>query len=533
MNPKSITRIGRWAAAALLVGAMAMGATAFAKTLRWAGQNDLLTFDPHAQNHQTTLAFLAHVYEGLVRYNKDFQIEPALATSWQQISPTQWRFNLRRNVKFHDGAPFTADDVVFSFERAAAPPSNMTVYVQGIKEVKKVDDYTVDLILAGPNPVLLRQITDARIMNRAWATKNRAERAQNYAAKEESFAARNANGTGPFVLKIWEPDVRTVMVENAGWWDKKQGNVTEVVFTPVRADATRVAALLSGQVDLLPDPAPQDVARLRQDPNIKVIDGAENRTIFIGLDQARDELLYGQKGKNPFKDVRVRRALYQAIDIETIRRTTMRGLSLPAGTMIAPSVHGWTAEADKRYPYDPEAAKKLLAEAGYPNGIEFTLDCPNNRYVNDEEICQAIVAMWARVGVKARLNAMPFATYIAKILKRDTSAYMLGWGVATFDALYSLQSLIRTPPADGKGADGTYNLGVYSNPKMDALIDAIKTETDVAKRDALIRDALKLHHDDVGHLPIHHQIRPWAMRKNVSTEHRADDRPNNTWTRID
>ena len=518
-------------AAAALTGAM-LPAVADARTLRWASQNDLLTWDPHAQNHQTTLAFLGHVYEGLVRYDRSYQIEPSLATAWQQVSPTQMRFTLRRNVKFHDGTPFTADDVVFSLQRAAAPPSNMTVYVQGIQEVKKVDDFTVDLILSGPNPVLLRQLTDARIMSRAWAVKNKAEKAQNYTAKEESFSARNANGTGPYMLKEWSPDVRTVLVENTGWWDKKSGNVTELVYTPIKADATRVAALLSGQIDLLTDPAPQDVARLKQDGSIKVIEGAENRTMFFGLDQARDELLYGQKGKNPFKDVRVRKALYQAIDIETIRRNTMRNLSIPAGTMIAPSVHGWSKEADARWPYDPEAARKLLAEAGQQN-LEFTLDCPNNRYVNDEEICQAVVAMWAKIGVKARLNAMPFATYIAKILKRDTSAYMLGWGVATFDALYSLQSLVRSPAADGKGADGTYNLGAYSNPQIDRLIDGIKVETDAAKRDGMIREALKLHHEDVGHLPLHHQVRPWAMRRNVTVEHRADDRPISAWSKVD
>jgi peptide/nickel transport system substrate-binding protein len=533
MSLTSMKRFGRWTVAALVGATLAIGSTASAKTLRWAGQNDLLTFDPHGQNHTTTHAFLQHVYEALVRYDKNFQVEPALATSWRQLSPTQWRFNLRRNVKFHDGAPFTADDVVFSYERCAAPPSNLAIYVQGIKEVKKVDDFTVDLILDGPNPVLLRQITDARILNKAWAVKHKTERAQNYAAKEESYAARNANGTGPFMLKSWEPDVRTVMVENPNWWDKKSGNVTEVVFTPIKSDPTRMAALLSGQVDLVTDPAPQDLARLRQDPNIKIAEGTENRTIFLGMDQARDELLYGQKGKNPFKDVRVRKALYQAIDIEAIRRATMRGLSIPAGTMIAPMVHGWSAEADKRHPFDVEASKKLLAEAGYPNGIEFTLDCPNNRYVNDEEVCQAIVAMWAKAGVKAKLNAMPFATYIAKITKRDTSVYMLGWGVATFDALFSLQSLIRTPPKDGKGGDGTYNLGTYSNPKMDALIDAIKIETYARKRDVLIRDALKLHHDEVGHLPLHHQVRPWATRKNVTVMQRADDRPINYWTQVD
>jgi peptide/nickel transport system substrate-binding protein len=251
------------------------------------------------------------------------------------------------------------------------------------------------------------------------------------------------------------------------------------------------------------------------------------------MDQFRDELLYsGVKGKNPLKDRRVRLALHESIDAEAIKRTLMRGLSIPAGMMIAPQVHGWSADLDKRPAVDVEGAKKLLTEAGYPDGFEVTLDCPNNRYVNDEEICQAVASMWAKIGVKTKLNAMPFATYIPKILKYDTSIYMLGWGVSTFDALYSLQALQRTVDPKG-GADGSYNLGRYSNAKVDALIDGIKVEPDVARRDAMIRDVYKILNDEVAYLPIHHQIRPWAMKKNITTVHRADDRQEAKWVRID
>ena len=350
------------------------------------------------------------------------EVEPALATKWTFISPTQVRFELRKGVKFHDGAPLTADDVVFSITRVMTPPSNLTAYVQSVKEVKKVDDGTVDLILKAPSPTVLRELTDARIMNKAWAEKNNAVKAQDYKAKEETFAARNANGTGPYMLKTWQADVKTELTVNKNWWDKMEGNVDEVIFTPVKSDGTRVSALLSGDVDIITDPPPQDVARLRQTPALKVLDGGENRTIFFGMDQFRDELLYSSvKGKNPLKDRRVRLALHQSIDAEAIKRTFMRGLSIPAGMMIAPQVHGWTAEMDKRPPVDVDGSKKLLADAGYPSGFEVTLDCPNNRYVNDEEICQAVASMWAKIGVKAKLNAMPFATYIPKILKNDTS----------------------------------------------------------------------------------------------------------------
>jgi peptide/nickel transport system substrate-binding protein len=333
------------------------------------------------------------------------------------------------------------------------------------------------------------------------------------------------------MLKSREIDVRTVFVENPNWWGKakKRGNVTEVVYTPIKNDSTRTAALLSGELDFVLDPPPQDLKRLKQ--AVKVVEGAEARTIFIGLDQMRDELQYSDvKGKNPFKDVRVRQALYQAIDIEAIKRSVMRGSASPTGAIIAPQVNGWTKEADQRLPYDEKKSRELLSAAGYPNGFSFTFDCPNNRYINDEDICKAVAAMWARIGVKASVNAMPRAQYFAKIQKYDTSAYLLGWGVPTFDALYSLQSLARTL---GKEGDGNFNLGRVSNPAFDKLVDAMKSETDQKKRNQLIADALMIHNKEVMHIPLHNQVIPWAMRKNVSVVHRADNRLEMRWVRVD
>src|SRR6266566_85292 len=469
-----------------LLVSLLLGASAQAANLRWAAQNDILTFDPHSQNHATTLTMTMHVYEGLTRYDRNYNVEPALATGWQEISPTHWRFSLRKGVQFHDGSPFTADDVVFSFGRIRQPQGTMQIYVAGVSEVKKIDDYTVDFILAGPNPILLRNIIDFRIMSKSWAEKTRSQNIQDYKAREETYASRNANGTGPYILKGWEPDKQIVFTVNKNWWGKHDGNVRDFTYPPIKADATSVSALLSGDVDMVTDLPTQDVDRLRRNDKLKVIDGPEVRTIFIGLDQHNDELLFSSvKGRNPFKDVRVRRALNMAVDREAIKRVTMRGLSIPAGLMVAPGVHGHSKELDQPWPYDVRGAKKLLAEAGYPNVFEFTLDCPNNRYVNDEEICQALVGMWARVGLGVKLNAMPFATFIPKILKHDTSAYMLGWGVATFDALYTLQSLVRTQTT---GADGSFNCGRVSDPKLDAVIDAIKITTDLEKRDALLRE---------------------------------------------
>jgi peptide/nickel transport system substrate-binding protein len=511
------------AAAALLLAGLVTTAVQ-ADTLRWAAQNDILTLDPHSQNHATTNAILQHAYEGLTRYNAKYEPEPALATKWTQISPTQVRFELRRGVKFHDGSPFTADDVLFSFGRIKQPQGTMSIYVAGIAEIKKVDDHTVDFILSGPNPVLLRNIGDFFIMSKTWAEKNKTTNVQDYKAKEENFASRNVNGTGGYRITGWTPDQRITLSANPDWWDKANAsNVTEVIYTPIKADATRVAALLSGDVDMVTDLPTQDVARLRSDSKLKVVDGNEVRTIFIALDQFNPELKYSDvKGKNPFKDKRVREALNIAIDREGIKRATMRGLSLPASIMVAPGVNGHSNELDAPIKPDPERAKKLLAEAGYPNGFEFQLSCPNNRYVNDEEICQNLVSMWARIGVRTKLAAEGFATFIQKVQNFDTSAYLLGWGVATFDAQYSLQSLVRTRTT---GADGNFNFGRVSDAKVDQLVDTMKTETDVAKRNALIREALVRTRDEYLYVPLHHQLRPWAMKAGVTTLHRADDRP--------
>ncbi|WP_312302547.1 ABC transporter substrate-binding protein, partial [Pulveribacter sp.] len=519
MTYRTTFRLGLLAAAA----ALALG-SANAATLRWAGANDILTADPHAQNHQTTHAFLQQVYESLVRYDEKFQVEPALATKWEQVSPTQVRFTLRQGVKFHDGSPFTADDVVFSLTRAMTPPSNMMSAVQSIKEVKKVDDHTVDVMLKGPNPILLRELTEARILNKAWAEKHNSTKSQDYSAKEENYASRNANGTGPFKLASWQPDVKVTLKKNADWWDKPRGNIDEVVFTPIKSAATRTAALISGQVDFVVDPPPQDLARMKGDSNLKLIEGAENRTIYIGLDQFRDELPgAGTPGKNPLKDKRVRQAMYQAIDSAGLHRNTMRGLSVTAGAMVAPMVHGWSKQLDERAAkYDVEAAKKLLADAGYPQGFSIKLECPNDRYVNDEAICQAVTAMWTRIGIKTTLAAAPMAQFVTRVMNNDVNAYLFGWGVATFDALYSLDSLMSTK--ENKTAAGVYNGGRFSDAKLDGMIQQIKTEMDAPKRDALLNDALKLVKDEYYYIPLHHQIRPWAMRKGMDTVHRADDR---------
>jgi peptide/nickel transport system substrate-binding protein len=517
-----------------LVIASLVSAAADAKTLHWANRGDPQTTDPHSQNEGLTNNLNELVYEFLVGRDKNLKLVPKLAVSWQQIDPVTWRFKLRPAVSFHDGTPFTADDVVFSYQRARADTSQLRVYANAAGIPKKIDDLTVEFTTNGPNPIELEHIATINIMSKAWCEKNHATKPQNFAQKEEMITAHQANGTGPYMLKSREPDVKTVLVKNPNWWGIKEGlfegNVDEVIFTPIGSDATRLAALLSGDVDLINDPPPQDVPRLKQNSGVTVLEGVEIRVIFIGMDQQRDELLYSNvKGRNPFKDKRVRQALYQAIDIDTMRTTTMRGLSQPTGAML-PAPLPWIVEPEKRFPFDRAKARQLLADAGYPKGFEVTLDCPNNRYVNDEKICQALAAMWSQIGVVTAVSAMPRATYFPKLEKHDTSLYMLGWGGGAVDPIFILQPVLHG--ANGKG-DGDYNYGRYSNAKLDALIDQVKTETDVEKRHRLINDTLMIEHDELLHLPLHRQVIPWAMRSNVHAVHRADNLVNPYWVTIE
>jgi peptide/nickel transport system substrate-binding protein len=504
----------------------ALAATAMglqAKTFKWTSASDIPTWDIHSQNNALGNGVHASVYESLVYYNsKTFKPEPVLATAWKQVSPTQLRVNLRTGVKFHDGSTFSADDAVFSIQRAMTKTSNFGVYAQGIDRVVKVDANTIDIFTVDPNPVLLNQLTELRMMSKAWAEKNNSTQPKDIKTQDENFAHRNAMGTGPFVFKEWQPDQRLVLTRNPNWWGKSEGNVTEIVYTPVKAVATRMAALLSGEVDFVLDPSPQDLPRVRSNAALKVIDGIENRTIFFGMDQFRDELPGSNvKGKNPLKDQRVRQALYQGIDINTITRVSLRGLGQATGALVAPQVNGWSEAVHKRYPFDVDAAKKLLTDAGYQDGFEVDFACPNNRYINDEAICQAVTAMWARIGVKAKLRTLPLVTYFPMIQRYEASIYMLGWGVPTFDALYSLQSLTRSV---GVGGDGNYNVGRYSNPQMDALVERTKKETDLKLRTELLTKALALQNQDVSHIPLYNQIIPWAMKKNIDVVHRADNR---------
>ena len=508
--------------AIFLAGALAASFPLQAQVLRWASQGDPQTMDPHSQNELLTNSINAQVYETLVKRDKNLQLVPGLAASWTQPAPKKWRMVLQRGVKFHDGADFTADDVVFSVKRAQHAASAIQAYASAMGEPKRIDDYTVEFDLQQVNPIFLQHASLIFIMNRAWSERNNAAAPLDFKNKEVKHTALNANGTGPYMLVSRQPDARTVFRRNPKYREAIEGNVQEVVYTPIRNDSTRTAALLSGELDLVLDPVPQDMERLRANPAIRILDGAENRAIFIGMDQSRDELLNSNvKGRNPFKDVRVRRALYHAVNIEVLQTNPMRGMALPTGSIL-PSTLGTYGdpEFEKRLPYDPEKAKALLAQAGYPDGFEVTMDCPNNRYINDEKVCIALAAMWGRVGVKVKVNAMPRAVYFPKMEKLDTSMYMLGWGGAITDAETTLTPIMRSR---GEQGVGYWNWGNYRNPKLDELAAASSQEPDPARRAELIKAAVREHNEQIHHIPLYRQVIPWAMRRNVEAVHRADN----------
>ncbi len=509
-------------AAAVIAGATVT--TANAETLKFAFQGTLNKLDPYSLNETFTLSSLGNTYEGLTRRNENLEIEPSLAERWEVIEPNRWRFYLRKGVKFHNGNDFTAEDVAFSLERVHSEGSDLAKRVNSEVKLEIVDDHTVDFVLPGPNPILHYEWDTWYIMDKEWTVANDAVAISSASDTTPNYASLNANGTGPFKITSHEPGVKTDYAKHDGWWDTATHNLDTVEFTPIGSDATRVAALLSGELDMAYPIPVQDVKRVNDNNGTKALTGPELRTIFLGMDQMRDELLYSDvKGKNPFKDAKVRKAFYQAIDIEAIKKKVMRDLSTPSAIMISPFMFARAAEFE-RFPYDPEASKALLAEAGYADGFSVGMDCPNDRYVNDEAICQAVAAMLARVGVKVDLNAQPKAKYFAKVLASggyDTSFYLLGWTPGSFDSWNILDNLIQCRDAAGKG--GAFNLGGYCNKEVDALADKILVENDPAARDALIAEAYKLSNNEVAHIPLHQQGLAWGVADGVELAQRADN----------
>jgi peptide/nickel transport system substrate-binding protein len=507
-----------------LMASTAIGASA--ETLRWARAGDSLTLDPHAQNEGPTHTLAHQIYEPLIIRDMSGQFQAALATDWAPSAddPNVWVFNLRQGVKYHDGADFTAEDVVFSINRAKSENSDMKELLTSIVEVRAAGDHVVEIVTDGPNPILPSNLTNLFMMDSGWAEANGAVDVQDVEGGETTFASTNTNGTGPYVLVSREPDVRTVLTQNEDYWGQGMFplEVTEIIYTPIQNAATRVAALLSGEVDFIQDVPVQDLDRVANTNGLTVKTAPQNRVIFFGMNQGAADLKNDNvEGANPLADVRVRRAINMAINRDAIKTVIMRGQSQPAGMIAPPFVNGWTAEMDASSMTDIEAAKALMAEAGYADGFSIQLDCPNDRYINDEGICQASVGMLAQIGITVNLDAKPKAQHFPLITNDQTDFYMLGWGVPTYDSEYIFNFLVHT-----RGSErGSWNGTGYSNADADALIQSLASETDLDKRNADIQKIWDYVQEDQLYIPIHHQVLNWGMSDAVGIDVSPEDDP--------
>lgn len=507
-----------------LMASTAIGASA--DTLRWARAGDSLTMDPHAQNEGPTHTLAHQIYEPLIIRDMNGHFQPALATDWAPSAddPNVWVFNLRQGVKYHDGADFTAEDVVFSINRAKSPNSDMKELLNSIVEVRAASDHVVEIVTDGPNPILSSNLTNLFMMDSGWAEANGAVEVQDVEGGETTFASTNTNGTGPYMLVSREPDVRTVLTQNADYWGHGEFpmEVTEIIYTPIQNAATRVAALLSGEVDFIQDVPVQDLTRVSNTDGLVVKTAPQNRVIFFGMNQGAADLANDNvDGANPLADVRVRKAINMAINRDAIKTVVMRGQSQPAGMIAPPFVNGWTAEMDASSMTDVAAAQALMAEAGYGDGFSIQLDCPNDRYINDEAICQAAVGMLAQIGITVNLDAKPKAQHFPLITNDQTDFYMLGWGVPTYDSEYIFNFLVHT-----RGEQrGSWNGTGYSNADADALIQSLASETDLDARNAAIQAIWNYVQDDQLYIPIHHQVLNWGMTNAVGIEVSPEDDP--------
>lgn len=505
----------------MVLGTALTAQTAGAANFRWAADGDVNAMDPATRQETVQLSFLANIYEPLVRRGRDLGLEPGLAVKWEQTSPTVWRFHLRPDVKWQDGSPFTADDVVFSLQRIQSKNSSLRAPLSPVKEARRIDTLTVEFETHSPDPIFPQEQTNLLIMSKAWCERNNSVEPVTIGT-EENFALRNAMGTGPFRLVSREPDRRTVVERHHGWWDTPQHNLDRVEFNVIGSAPTRVSALLSGEVDMIYAVPPQDMARIRQTPGLQLLQNAELRTMFFGLNLSRDELPSSDvKGANPLRDKRVREAFNLAIDVPLIASRVMLGLGRPTAMLWGPGVNGYDASLDVRPKPDIAKAKQLLADAGYPNGFKIGLDCTNDRYLMDEHICTAAIGMLARIGIKVEASTQSKTRFFSKILapKYDTDFYLLGWTPGTYDAHNVLYTLLGT--RDGKR--GEVNVGGYSNPVLDGLIASVGTETDPIKRQAMLREAAMILQNDLPLLPLHQQSIVWAAKSNVSLAQPADN----------
>ena len=500
------------------MGALGLAATAAAVDLTIGISADVTSLDPHYVAVQHNVVIGWNVFDALTRIDEHARIIPGIATSWRAIDPTTWEFKLRKGVKFHDGSELTADDVAYSLVRPlaiAGSPGGFAVYVRRIVSKQIIDPYTIRLKTATPYGAMPQDMNSIMIVSKKAALN---------ATPADFDSGRAMVGSGPYKFVRWTRGDRVELARFEGYWDKRPA-WDKVTFRMMSNDAARTAALMAGDVDVIENVPISDIPRLRADANLRIEQAVSWRTIFFQMDQYRAQPpfvtdLDGKPlAKNPFMDVRVRRAISKAINRKALVERVMENMAVPASNVVAPQIFGNNPDI-KPEAYDPDGAKKLLAEAGYPSGFAMTVSAPSDRYVNDDQVAQAVAQMLSRVGIRCKVEAMPFNIYLSKARDQQFSFAMLGWG--SYAADLALRALVMTPNA-GMG-NGAWNWGRYSNKKLDALVEQALSTVDDKKRETLAREAAAVAAADVAVIPIHHQIMVWAMKKNIAFQPRTDER---------
>ncbi|MDX1810005.1 MAG: ABC transporter substrate-binding protein [Sulfurospirillaceae bacterium] len=490
-----------------------LGTLGFGKTLRIGVASGALNMDPYGHNETATNSILSNMFDALVSFDKDIKIHPDLAVSWSNPEPTVWILKLRHGVKFSNGMNFGADDVVFSFNRMKNwPKSGFKGKLSSILSCEKVDNYTVKFVTDGPFPVFLRKLTYMEIMNKKAVE-----------GKSDEWIAMHPVGTGPYKLVAWSKGDYIKMTANENYWAGKP-TYDKLIFKPLTNDATRVAAILSGEVDIINRVPVVDVKRVKENSKLNFFVQPGLRLIYLQMDQDRDNspFIKSPTGKNPLKDVRVRKAIYYGIDEDAIVKYIMKGFAKPAGQLSPKVVFGYDPSI-KRVKYDPAKAKKLLAEAGYPNGFDIVLDSPNNRYINDAQIAQAVASSLAKIGIRVKVNATPKSTFFAETGKLNTSFFLIGWSNSDGDQSSILDGCVHS--YDAKKGYGRYNRGRFSDPKVDALIEKSASIMVPKERLKVLQEAQKIAMvDDQCFIPLHFQVDIYASSKKVHFQPRADSR---------
>lgn len=509
---------------AVLAMAACLAATctppAAAQDLRIGVGAQVTSIDPEYHNISPNNAFSAMVYSALVDTDGRSRLRPGLALSWRPVADDIWEFRLRPGVTFHNGRPFTADDVAFTFERiptVANSPGSYATYIYSIARVEILDPLTLRLHTKGPDPLLPANLSQIWILNRATHTA---------ATTDEFNAGRLAIGTGPYRVATVRFGDRIELERNDTWWGGKP-DWARVSYRQITNEASRSAALLSGDVDVIDQVPTADVARMRREPKISLSEADSLRVIYIAMDQLRtgpSPFITDNDGKpldrNPLRDLRVRRALSLAIDRDAEVARVMEGVASPTLQFMAPGTFGYVPDLTPPRP-NPEEARRLLAEAGYPQGFRITLHGPNDRYPNDHKIVQAIAQMWTRIGVRTAVETGPYATFITRASRQDFSAFLVSWGTTTGEPGAGLRSTVAS--WDPKAGLGSVNRARYSNPAFDTLLVSAMKVLDDAKREAMLQDATRMVMDDVGIIPIHLQKNVWGLRQGFRHDARVDE----------